>query len=129
MKLLSLLTCSMVTLVGLIGMATAAPPDSQPQCQRTGDYFTKHYNIFIAPLPKKEIGPLCDTFWKKLKRHWLCTVSSPHGCGPWTNSTRGANGTEGVKWEFTVFKGCNSGMVESAFWEATKNRHGGIDCY
>lgn len=127
MKLLSLLTCSMATLVGLIGMATAGGP----VCWWTHDSFTRHYKIKISPVPKEEVGPLCHEFWKNLKGHWLCTVSSPHGCGPWTNTTFPDKGVklEGVEWKFTVIRGCNSGMVESAFWGATKNKYGAIDCH
>jgi hypothetical protein len=31
-------------------------------------------------------------------------------------------------WSFSNGAGCNSGMIESTWWEATRNRFGSVDC-
>ncbi|KAG8162043.1 hypothetical protein KVR01_007808 [Diaporthe batatas] len=125
MKLPSLLTCSSVTLVGLVGMATA-----DAVCARNNYALEKKWVVTIAPVPKDQVGPTCHELWKGLKRQWLlCMVMSPHGCEEYYND-KGHLGPvgNGLQWVFTTGLLCNAGMVESAFWEATHNNHGAVDC-
>ncbi|KAG8169928.1 hypothetical protein KVR01_000673 [Diaporthe batatas] len=81
------------------------------------------YQIFIYDVPPESIDGICGGLWAGLKRHWLCTVSSPHTCG----NLRDGDGKTLV-WNFHVAPYlCNKGMVQSAFWEATKNKFGAIN--
>jgi hypothetical protein len=67
-----------------------------------------------------DISGICGALWDNLKRFSQCSASA---------SFCGARGTDNhIEWEFTAPSICNGGMVESTWWEATRNNLGGIDC-
>ncbi|PGH12249.1 hypothetical protein AJ79_04429 [Helicocarpus griseus UAMH5409] len=69
-----------------------------------------------------DIPGICGGLWDNLNRFPACASSSQTSCG------QGSNGPGHLHWEFTVTIYCNPGMVESAWWEATRNRFGAITC-
>ncbi|POS72626.1 hypothetical protein DHEL01_v208982 [Diaporthe helianthi] len=126
MKLLSLLTYALIPVAGLTDTAST---DKSPVCWSLKYALDVNWKISISPVPKDDIGPLCHELWKGLKRHWLCTVFRPNDCGAWRNdSTPGGEPLDGVRWHFHTTALCNPGMVESAYWEATHNKYGVIQC-
>lgn len=83
--------------------------------QNTGVY---RYIVDASSMP--DISGVCGGLWDNLKRFGACSAS---------NSFCGARGSDNhLVWEFTVPNTCNGGMIESTWWEATRNQWGGIDC-
>ena len=69
-----------------------------------------------------DISGICGGLWDNLKRFW---GAGCHAYGP----TCGARGPGNpLYWEFGALRGCNTGMIESTWWEATRNRFGAIKC-
>ncbi|KAF9874069.1 hypothetical protein CkaCkLH20_08441 [Colletotrichum karsti] len=81
----------------------------------------RRYSIVVKDLKEGEDVPwVCDRLWKELKQFkGSCTVSKPK-CE--------ANGPTEMLWIFNVDLGCNKGKVHSAWYDATKNTLGAIDC-
>jgi hypothetical protein len=67
-----------------------------------------------------DVPGICGGLWDNLKRFGECGSASNTWCGDTGNGILG--------WDFTAFVGCNSGMVESTWWEATRNQWGTVDC-
>ncbi|KAL4918885.1 hypothetical protein BDW62DRAFT_210256 [Aspergillus aurantiobrunneus] len=61
---------------------------------------------------------ICNGLWDNLQRFASCVASN-------TNCDE-TGGT--IDWSFDVGRGCDGGSVESAWWEATRNNYGSIDC-
>ncbi|KAK1596421.1 uncharacterized protein LY79DRAFT_657291 [Colletotrichum navitas] len=73
-----------------------------------------------APVP--DITSTCGALWDNLRRFPSCALVFGPWCGPHPK-------LDGVlTWKLTLPAYCNRGMVESAWWEATFNRFGGLDC-
>lgn len=69
-----------------------------------------------------DIPGRCGGFWDNMNNsnfHGACAVSQPN-CGEDGNGDMVIN--------FVVGSGCNGGHVESAWWEATQNEFGPLDC-
>ncbi|CEI67775.1 hypothetical protein FVEN_g9580 [Fusarium venenatum] len=69
-----------------------------------------------------DIPGTCGGFWDNMNNknfHGACVLSS-------TNCGEDGNGDMVIN--FTAGSGCNSGHVESAWWEATRNKFGAIKC-
>ncbi|KAI5363291.1 hypothetical protein Slin15195_G106750 [Septoria linicola] len=67
-----------------------------------------------------DISGVCGGLWDNLKQFSQCSASA---------SFCGANGANNVlKRQFSVPNICNAGMVEASWWDATKNKYGGISC-
>src|SRR5262245_50914126 len=64
-----------------------------------------------------EIPAVCGGLWHYLDRFGSCEALTSVSCGA------GPNGR--LEWKFNAPLGCNGGMVESSWWEATHNRFGG----
>lgn len=84
--------------------------------QRHGTYSY----IITAAQPIPDVSGVCGGLWDNLKGWSQCAASATF-CG-----VKGE--LNDLKWEFTVPSICNSGMVESAWWEATRNAYGGVTC-
>ncbi|KIL86402.1 hypothetical protein FAVG1_10231 [Fusarium avenaceum] len=70
-----------------------------------------------------DIPARCGGFWDNMNNknfHGACASLSETNCG------KDGNGDMVIN--FRSPSGCNSGHVESAWWEATKNQFGGITC-
>jgi len=70
-----------------------------------------------------EVPRICGGLWDNLKRFTDCTASRP-SCGNDSDS----HVSVGLRWSFDVPIGCNRGMIESTWWEATRHDWGSISC-
>lgn len=78
------------------------------------------YTYIVDADTMPDISGVCGGLWDNLKRFSQCSASA---------TSCGAVGTDNnLHWQFNVPSICNGGMVESAWWEATKNQWGSIDC-
>ncbi|KAI9163873.1 hypothetical protein HJFPF1_05501 [Paramyrothecium foliicola] len=77
------------------------------------------YSITVSPNPFPDTPGICGGLWDNLKRFPGCAAPSMTDC-------RDEFGV--FSWDFDASIGCNAGMVESAWWEATQNSGGAIDC-
>jgi hypothetical protein len=68
----------------------------------------------------EDIPKTCGDLWQGLKQFHDCIGVGIASCG------KDSDGK--LVWNFTNGSGCNKGMVQSAWWEATKNKYGAIDC-
>ncbi|WYZ45980.1 hypothetical protein EsH8_IX_000205 [Colletotrichum jinshuiense] len=108
----------------LLALAAFSPLASAAQCSRTQDpdpstgsgAQTYHYTVTATGVD--DIPGRCGGLWDNLKRFGVCVASR-------TNCS-GSGGR--LSWSFTATVGCNGGMVESTWWEATRNNFGSIDC-
>ncbi|KAK7918084.1 hypothetical protein PG985_009958 [Apiospora marii] len=67
-----------------------------------------------------DVPGICGGLWDNLHHSHMCEIMSEHSC----EETAPGH----LTWKFAVYGTCKNGMVESAWWEATKNRFGAIDC-
>ncbi|KAK0380226.1 hypothetical protein CMEL01_11357 [Colletotrichum melonis] len=93
-------------------LATIAPLASAATCSHSQNRWS------ITASGVDDVPGKCGGLWDNLKRFGACAVSGP-SCG-------GSNGN--LAWSFTTGVGCNAGMVESSWWQATKNQFGSISC-
>ncbi|TEA12008.1 hypothetical protein C8034_v006841 [Colletotrichum sidae] len=114
MKFQALLAAFLVTLAGLVSTVLA-----DAACIRSANGGSVFWEIKIDRVP--DVGKVCHYLWQGLRRHIACVVTQPNGCdSPF-------DGDE-LYMYFTTSLVCNTGMVESAFWHATSNDYGPVDC-
>ncbi|KAF9875839.1 hypothetical protein CkaCkLH20_06771 [Colletotrichum karsti] len=70
------------------------------------------------------IPTVCHDLWMELRNKWMCGVWS---FGRFKHYCRDA-GDGMLEWEFESGLACNKGMVHDAWYKATKNKYGAIDC-
>ncbi|PGH17924.1 hypothetical protein AJ79_00823 [Helicocarpus griseus UAMH5409] len=80
------------------------------------------YRFYVGADDIENISDTCGLLWKNLDRFPTCFFVTNPTCN------QGDKGWGHLHWEFSVSKACNSGMVESSWWEATKNKKGHINC-
>lgn len=115
-------TALLLALTGPGGMKAAAA--GKNTCDKKYNLF--YSNQFTIHMEEVDDAPdICHWLWTFLEIWPLCLASKP-SCG-W-NSTREDGTGQGLKWDFEVSMGCNGGMVNSAFWEATENEWGSVHC-
>jgi hypothetical protein len=78
------------------------------------------YKYVVKAAGVNNISSVCHNLWKGLGKFSACSASKT-SCG-----AQGPNND--LVWVFEVPTVCNSGMVESAWWEGTKNTWGGVSC-
>ncbi|KAK7923672.1 hypothetical protein PG985_007743 [Apiospora marii] len=105
-------TLSLAAGLGFVAAARAATKCIQFKVQSGNDYAVGADGV-------DDIPGICGGLWDNLKHSGACPVLGMHSCG--------AEGA-GLVWKFGVTDFCNRGHVESAWWEATKNRWGAIHC-
>ncbi|KAF6821063.1 hypothetical protein CSOJ01_00498 [Colletotrichum sojae] len=89
--------------------------DSSAHCERQNSVVALKYEITAPDIPADYVDELCGTLWSKLRRFKTSCIVSSSKC-----KVDGA----GLFWKFWVPVGCNQGMVQSAWWEATvANNH------
>ncbi|PVH81488.1 hypothetical protein DL98DRAFT_571118 [Cadophora sp. DSE1049] len=66
------------------------------------------------------VASVCGGLWDNLKHFPDCIGISAPAC--WDR------GSGKLQWEFNVGTSCNGGMVNSAWWEATRNQWGSVNC-
>jgi hypothetical protein len=101
----------------LAGLSTLIGTTSAASCvlQNTGVH-----RWIVKAGPMADISGICGGLWDNLRRFSQCSASGTF-CG--------ARGTDNhLEWEFTAPSICNGGMVESTWYEATRNNFGSIDC-
>lgn len=108
-------------LLAAIVAASATTAYAGDECKREDQVVMWTYKIFVEDVD--EIPSLCHNLWEQMKRWKDCTISAPT-----CESVPHTDGSDSLRWQFTVAKGCNAGMVGSSWWEATKNEFGAVTC-
>ncbi|KAL0931817.1 uncharacterized protein CTRU02_212770 [Colletotrichum truncatum] len=131
LSLSSPLALSLLALAALSSAADAPKPYVRCNVWKKGIPFTQHfvlplwlrYSVEAHDIPEGEDVPaLCNKLWKELKQFagsCVVNIDRPH-CK--------ANGPTKLQWDFSVGLGCNTGMVQAAWWDAVKDRMGLIKC-
>ena len=101
----------------LTALAALASTSSAASCVQQSNIV---YTYIVRAEGVPNIPEICGGLWDNLHRFAACPPSAT-SCGP-----VGPNGL--LEWKFNVGLGCNSGMIESTWWEATRNNFGSIDC-
>jgi hypothetical protein len=83
-----------------------------------GGLIIQEWTVSASDVP--DIPGTCGGLWDNLKRFPDCIGISAPGCYDQGGNT--------LVWQFNVGISCNPGMVESAWWEATQNQYGALDC-
>jgi hypothetical protein len=112
MQFPSLSVLALATVAAFGDTASAAA-----HCTQT--HYQTHLTYRVVADGVSNIPGVCGGLWSNLKRFGLCSA---------TYTSCGADSLGRLVWEFEVTIGCNKGMVHSAWWEATKNKWGGISC-
>lgn len=87
-------------------------------CVRQQNGGTYTYIVDATGVPN--VSGTCGGLWDNLKRFSACGASA---------TSCGASGSGNpLHWQFNTGTGCDGGMVESTWWEATQNNYGSIDC-
>lgn len=68
----------------------------------------------------EDVPGVCGGLWDNLKRFPACIVVHDASCRD--------EGSGRLRWYFGIDAGCNNGMVQSTWWEATKNKYGAVGC-
>lgn len=107
--------------LAMAAVAYAAPSTLEARqdpttCDGETDAGTNIYTI-TARIPDADAPSICGGLWDNLNG-WPCAASET-SCG----SSGGA-----FEWKFSAPLGCNQGMIESVWWEATKNQYSPIYC-
>ncbi|RDW58405.1 hypothetical protein BP5796_12335 [Coleophoma crateriformis] len=107
------------TLPTLLSLAALASVSIATTCQGTYDSgVTNRYIVHASGVT--DIPGICGGLWDNLKRYGVCAATQTF-CGQ-------DGGTEDMRWEFVASAGCDNGMVDAAWWDATKNAFGSISC-
>ena len=96
-------------------LAALLPSATANSCIRQSNVL---YTYIVKADGVKDIPGACGGLWDNLKRFPACVASKT------TCSKKNGN----LYWKFNVGKGCDGGMVESTWWEATRNKFGAINC-
>ncbi|KAG6356003.1 hypothetical protein INS49_015388 [Diaporthe citri] len=103
------------------------PNDIPVWCERKNSMLglSWRWNVYIKGVDDQPWPPLCDKFWKNLKKHaFFCGVSRGY-CGPAGHPQDGLNHI--LNWAFDTPLFCQSWHVSAAYWEATDDKYGKMD--
>jgi hypothetical protein len=100
----------------LLTLASIATISSAARCTSTYAFFFLTYTISADGVP--DVDKTYHSVLGNLHRFGSCATTGPNHKPQ----------SEGFSMVFNVPIGCNKGMVESAWWEATKNEYGSIKC-
>ncbi|KAF2750944.1 hypothetical protein M011DRAFT_523858 [Sporormia fimetaria CBS 119925] len=89
-------------------------------CARHTPAAVYEYEIIAEGVPN--IPDVCGRLWNELSQFSSCVVGTSHSC----EERAPPNGR--LRWVFSVGYGCDGGAVEAAWWDATLNDYGAIDC-
>lgn len=102
-----------------VELAPRVPPHADAWCTWRNPGFVFEYRVYIKEIDDVDVR--CAKLWEGLAQHrFLCPVSKPR-------CEKSDIHPKGLEWGFTVGYGCDLGCVQSAFWEATKNKFGALD--
>ncbi|WYZ46322.1 hypothetical protein EsH8_IX_000547 [Colletotrichum jinshuiense] len=95
---------------------------SQTLCQHRTlpGYVAQSYSVMAAS-GVTDVPAVCGGLWDNLKRFVPCAVPVDATC-------REGEQPGSLIWHFKASTGCNAGMIGSAWWEATRNEFGGLQC-
>ncbi|OAL07749.1 hypothetical protein IQ06DRAFT_342457 [Phaeosphaeriaceae sp. SRC1lsM3a] len=92
---------------------------AETKCHYRTQQFAADFDITASGVP--DIPGTCGGLWDNLKRFADCIgVGNNEFCREEENGD--------LRWHFQNGASCNAGMVESAWYEATKNEYGPLDC-
>lgn len=119
MKLSALFTASIVALTGLGNIASAkslcAKKERPPWAWR--------WEIHIDEV--EDVQDTCECLWKGLEAHGkFCRVDNPRGCG----TSNYYKNEKALHMWFKTKELCDDALVAKAFYNATGNAYGAIDC-
>ncbi|KAL2813325.1 hypothetical protein BDW59DRAFT_154898 [Aspergillus cavernicola] len=100
----------------LLALAAFITQSSAASCEITWDGSSFYHDHYISASGVENIPTVCGDLWYQLR----CPVPSRTSCRDAGDGT--------LIWQFTTGVSCNAGDVESAWWRATRNTFGGIDC-
>lgn len=106
---------STLAVAGLAATANAASCRFRPTGVVTRRYYAGADGV-------DDIPGICGGLWDNLKRFPECAGISDPSCG------QGEKGEGHLHWTFHINLACNPDMVQSAWWEATRNQWGHITC-
>ncbi|KAK1979990.1 hypothetical protein LZ30DRAFT_751024 [Colletotrichum cereale] len=78
----------------------------------------------ITAVVNETTARICGRLWHNLSRFHSCGAITKQWCED--NSDDG--GEKVLNWGFTLTMLCDPGCVESAWFEATRNRYGALNC-
>ncbi|KAK1969605.1 hypothetical protein LY78DRAFT_339783 [Colletotrichum sublineola] len=119
---------------------TSAKPHKAPLLGPSGPQFSNDASCSLSRWPDGPVtltnsyivnavvnettARICGRLWHNLSRF--------HSCGAitkaWCEDHSGDNNQMVLNWGFTLTSICHTGCVESAWYEATRNRYGSINC-
>ncbi|KXH36088.1 hypothetical protein CNYM01_10333 [Colletotrichum nymphaeae SA-01] len=112
-------------------IATPEAPDSSvDDFIQHGGALCQHQNMELRVLHAyslkaysgvDDVPKVCGDLWTKLRRHSGCLAASDASCRAGTDKGE-------LIWHFVASTFCNVGMVQSAWWEATHNEYGAVEC-
>lgn len=98
---------------------TGPEDDADAWCTWRNPGFVHEYRVYIKEV--ENVQATCKGLWEGIKQHrFLCPLSKKR-CEPSMVYDKG------LEWSFTAGLGCDVGCVQSAFWEATRNKYGALD--
>ncbi|KAL4947454.1 hypothetical protein BDW69DRAFT_204351 [Aspergillus filifer] len=100
----------------LLAVAALATQSSATTCENTWTSPNFYHDWEVTAPGVPNIPDVCGRLWNELR----CPVPSRTSCRD--------SGDSNLVWKFTSGVGCNAGDVESAWWRATQNSFGGIEC-
>ncbi|KAJ0165560.1 hypothetical protein CTA2_10842 [Colletotrichum tanaceti] len=82
------------------------------------------HSYHITSVIDENTARLCGRLWHNLSRFSSCGAITR----PWCEDNSSEAGVRRLNWGFTLTMLCDPGCVESAWFEATRNRYGSINC-
>lgn len=107
--------------VALIALVASTTVDAAAYCDKSKAEAGNGYFIFATGVD--DIGGTCGGLWDNLKGFGLCGASDT------VCEEDEFDGKSILKWKFRVPIFCSDGSVEAAWWEATRNQYGSINCH
>ncbi|RDW56665.1 hypothetical protein BP5796_12334 [Coleophoma crateriformis] len=108
------------TLVSIAALTSVVSANTCNQIIANSGFISSYSILTDGTVP--DIPGICGGLWDNLKHFSDCIGVSASTC----ESYQADPGR--LLWKFENGANCNAGMVESAWWEATKNQWGSITC-
>jgi hypothetical protein len=105
---------SLISLPVIASLSTFAMADNY--C----NYENERWTILTENVYDGDIPAACGGLWDNLKSHPGCSPIGYVDCGAAENGK--------LSWTFAPWGPCNRGMVESTWWEETRNNNGPLYC-
>ncbi|BCS27777.1 uncharacterized protein APUU_60825S [Aspergillus puulaauensis] len=106
------------SLLALAAFSASASAASNCESEKIMAFVWRYHVKSTDSVP--DIPGICGGLWDNLKRFGECGTASNTWCGDAGDGKLG--------WDFNVANNCNPGMIESTWYEATRNEYGPVDC-